>query len=854
MKERWGRMRVWLWGSAIVLGVASVYFGEVLLGRVYYGGDIARQYLPQCIALARSLHRGTLPWWSPDVGAGYPLLAEGEIGALYPPNWIIYLVLSPKVGLTLSVVLHYLMGGIGLYVYGRSLRLSKGASCFGALVWTLGGFNAAHLSHVSIVSVTAWLPWAFLLSRSLLAAEEAPSGKGWLMMGGLGLVVGLQFLAGHPQMALLGSIALFGYVVFLVYTMRPPLRRVLLWCAGVVLGILISLPQLLPTMELSALSQRAGGVEEAFFTSYSFHPLLLATYVSPFVLGNPYPRGSVELMGYVGLLPLVLAQVALFRSSRGERWFYAALGVAGTLLAFGRWNPLYRYLQHVPLLNLFRVPARYLYWASLSLAILSALGLDGLRSMVPHRITRKGWIVIVALSVCSLAVLWCVHASRDADALVAAWRWFPVLLLAETLLVVLFRRPIGRGLWAVTACVVLCVDLYAYGAVLDATYNISVPREQVAAPRSLDFFAQDDTLYRIRVKEEILPTLSVMEESFYPNLSLAYGLSSTNVYFPLVPRTYEAYEARLTPGRLNALNVKYYLIPQLLPVSEEAELYDVRNPFSALPTERWVTFSPLEITGLYIESYLSHSTDLAEGTLVGELSLRQASGDEIIIPLRAGLETAEWAYERPDVRAKVAHSMAQVVSTWPARSGFPPVDHVGYTFGAYVDVEPCEVWAFKLHLLRPAAFVRVERVRLRETSGQERLLSHLVGLGDHTIVYRSEDVVVYRNHDVLPRAYTLPAYSLSISGEALSQPPSLREEDVGAVQVITYEDVRVVIHAGVEEPSYLILADQDYPGWRATVDGVLAPILSVDGVFRGLPLSPGEHDVIFTYHPVSISF
>jgi hypothetical protein len=358
----------------------------------------------------------------------------------------------------------------------------------------------------------------------------------------------------------------------------------------------------------------------------------------------------------------------------------------------------------------------------------------------------------------------------------------------------------------------------------------------------------------MRVKEEIVPALSVMEESFYPNLSLAYGLSSTNVYLPLIPRAYQAHENVLTPGRLNALNVKYYLIPQLLPVDEETELYDVRNPFAALPTDRWIEFSPVEIGGLYIESYLSHSADLEDGTLVGELLLRRASGEEIAIPLRAGWETAEWAYERPDVRDEVAHSMPQVASTWPARSGFPPVDHVGHTYGARVDVAPCEIEAFRLHLLRPAAFVRVERVRLKVPSGQERLLSHLVGLGDHSIAYRSEDVVVYRNHDVLPRAYTLPASSLSASEGTLSMPPSLRGEDVEAAEVITYEEGRVVIHASVEEPSYLILADQDYPGWRATVDGVPTTIQSVGGVFRGLPLSSGEHDVIFTYHPFSIFF
>ncbi len=853
MRKRWSRARTWLWGMAIVLVIAVIYFGEVFLGRVYYGGDIARQYIPQRVLLANSLRQGELPWWSPDIGIGYPMLAEGEIGALYPPNWIICLFFSPEMGVSLSILLHYLLGGLGLYLYTRSLGLSKGASCLGGIVWTAGGFNVAHLNHVGIISVTAWLPWTFLLSRSLLK-DARNARREWLTMGALGLVVGLKFLAGHPQMAMLGSMALFFYVLFLLYTVRPSLGHILRWGAGISLGLLVSLPQLLPTMELATLSQRAGGLEAIFFTSYSFHPMLLTTYVSPFVMGNPYPEGSVEVMCYVGLLPLVLAQAALFRSSKDERWFFFALGTVGTLLSFGHCNPFYSYLRHIPVLNLFRVPGRYLYWASLSWAVFSALGVDVIRSAISQHTTSRGWFIIIIIGLCSAVALGSVYLSPDADGLVAVWHWIPLLLSVQVLLVILFRKHIGRGLWIIVACAVLCVDLYAYGAVLDVTFNASVPRDQVDAPQSLDFFAQDETLNRIRVKEEIVPVLSVMEESFYPNFSLTHGLSSTNIYLPLVPRSYEKYEEALTPGRLNAMNVKYYLIPQLLPVDEETELYDVRNPFAALPTGRWVTFPPVEITELYVESYLSHSADLEDGSLVGELLLRRVSGEEVVVPLRAGMETAEWAYERSDVRDEVAHSMPQVASTWPARSGFPAVDHVGHTYGTRADVDPGEVEAVKLRLLRPAAFVRVERIRLKGASGQEHLLSHLVGLGDHSIAYRTEDVVVYRNHDVLPRAYTLPASSLPAPEGELSLPSSLRQEDVETVEILAYEDTRVVLRASVEEASYLLLADQDYPGWRATVDGAPTPILTIDGVFRGLLLSPGEHDVIFTYRPTFMLF
>jgi uncharacterized membrane protein YfhO len=55
----------------------------------------------------------------------------------------------------------------------------------------------------------------------------------------------------------------------------------------------------------------------------------------------------------------------------------------------------------------------------------------------------------------------------------------------------------------------------------------------------------------------------------------------------------------------------------------------------------------------------------------------------------------------------------------------------------------------------------------------------------------------------------------------------------------------------VASPATLILADTFYPGWQATVDGVPAPILRANLLFRGLALAPGRHEIVFSYHPAA---
>ena len=858
------RIRTCLWLLAATVVLTAVYFAPVLFeGKLFYSGDIARIYLPQRVALSGALVDGQIPWWSSDVGIGYPLLAEGEIGALYPPNWLLYRWLTPEVALSLSVVLHYLLTGVGFYLYARSLGLAMGPAYLGSMVWVLGGFNIAHLSHVSIVTVAAWLPWMLLWTQRVLSVRGA--SRAWQCSVTLAITVGMQFLAGHPQMSLLSMLLVSLYGLTLLWHRRSErrapnarcehsIRRALLWGVAMGVGVLLGLPQILPAAQLGALSGRAGGLESTFFTSYSLHPYLLATYLSPFLLGSPYPLGSVELMGYVGLLPLGLSLVALrVKSAKGQRLelvFYLVIGLAGLFFAFGRWNPLYRYLQHVPVLNLFRVPARYLYWTSLALATLAAIGAAGLLRGMRRRKAHWDWAVVGYAVILLVAALYSVSRVQDADALVAGWHWLSVLLLFSGIVLYIVRRRMARTPWIVAVCIVAFVDLYAYGAVLGLTFSATVPSSAVSRPPdSLQFFREQEGLYRIYTKDEIVPALSVMRESYYPNLGLTHGLSSANIYLPLVPREYGAYLRGLDAERLNRLNVRYYLIPQLLPVDEESELYDVLNPYASVPTGTWLSLPEMQIDRLEIESYLSHSTERHDGELAAELVFRDDAGEEWRVPLRVGLDTAEWAYERDDVRAAVAHSLPVVATSWPSRSGFPPQEHQGHTYLASAEPPaPFSATACKLVPVFSDAFIRIERVRVTTTDHHTHLLTHLVGLADHTIVYRTEDVVIYRNEDALPRAYTLPASRVA-GKENLALPAQIAEEEVGGVTVVSYQEQRVEIEAVVDEPSYLVLADLYYPGWYVSVDARPADMLCIDTVFRAVYLSSGEHRVVFSYRP-----
>ena len=63
---------------------------------------------------------------------------------------------------------------------------------------------------------------------------------------------------------------------------------------------------------------------------------------------------------------------------------------------------------------------------------------------------------------------------------------------------------------------------------------------------------------------------------------------------------------------------------------------------------------------------------------------------------------------------------------------------------------------------------------------------------------------------------------------------------------------RVTVKVLASGPLLAVLSDRWYPGCKATVDGVDAPVLRANGVFRAVPIPAGVSDVVFSFEPGSI--
>ena len=60
----------------------------------------------------------------------------------------------------------------------------------------------------------------------------------------------------------------------------------------------------------------------------------------------------------------------------------------------------------------------------------------------------------------------------------------------------------------------------------------------------------------------------------------------------------------------------------------------------------------------------------------------------------------------------------------------------------------------------------------------------------------------------------------------------------------------VDVHAAAD--GLLVLSENWYPGWQATVDGAPAPVLRADHTLRAVPIPAGDHRVVLVFDPLSL--
>jgi hypothetical protein len=156
-----------------------------------------------------------------------------------------------------------------------------------------------------------------------------------------------------------------------------------------------------------------------------------------------------------------------------------------------------------------------------------------------------------------------------------------------------------------------------------------------------------------------------------------------------------------------------------------------------------------------------------------------------------------------------------------------------------------------------------------------RTLAPRVGAHFKPTSYESDEVRVYENTELYPRAYFTERWEAADNARAVLETVTADGfdgrkrallEDVAAASLpaapSSSDTASVTLGkwgAGVQQLSatttsarLLVTSEMYFPGWQARIDGTEVPILRANYLFRALVVPPGTHQVEFRYRPGSL--
>jgi len=331
--------------------------------------DVVTQIYPWKKITIDSWKLGQVPLWNPYSFSGTPHAGNYQTAVFSPVN-ILYFVLPFLDAWSIMILLQPLFAGLFMYFLLRTLERSNPASLIGSIAFMFCGFLTVWMAYGTLGWAVLWLP--FLLA--IVVGHFKMRSRWNLFMLSTGLA--WSFFSGHFQMSvyvLLATVAFIIYQSFLAKRTREGIEL----AVAVVLGLMLSAPQILPSLEAYNLSVRS----ELFAQGGGIAWQYLVTVFAPDFYGNPVTRNDwfgyyAEWASYIGVVPFLLAVYAIIRRTK-YIGFFLVLAVISFLIATP--TPINAFVVWLKLPAISTsYEARIIVLASFSLAVVGAYGLDGL--------------------------------------------------------------------------------------------------------------------------------------------------------------------------------------------------------------------------------------------------------------------------------------------------------------------------------------------------------------------------------------------------------------------------------------------------------------------------------------------
>jgi hypothetical protein len=395
-------------------------------GKVPYFRDLGTYFYPLRFMLAESFKAGALPLWDRHMGMGYPLLADFQSAAFYPPH-LFFLVSPFFTAIRVLYLFHYMVAAAGGYLLCRRWNYPPYLALIGALLFTLGGAVVSLTNLLNHFQAAVWLPAVLLVGERLLLTQ---SWKNFLL---LTLMLVLQFLAGSPEFYVLSMalLCLDGLRIRAIERNISYQRVFCLFAAANVLVMGLAMVQILPTAELYLESRGRNPIVYSEAVQWSLHPLrLLNLFFLDTGVDTTLPSGvrlffapniPFFLSHYLGAIALVGVSLWFFYGTRKEKGVLLTLIIIFLVLAFGRYTPVYPFLyQHVPFFGIIRFPEKFFF---LIYSLLLFITLRGLYELLESDHPPAKGPVIILSSISILIIILYLFLRFETVSLVQLIAW-----------------------------------------------------------------------------------------------------------------------------------------------------------------------------------------------------------------------------------------------------------------------------------------------------------------------------------------------------------------------------------------------------------------------------------------------
>jgi hypothetical protein len=398
----------------------------------------------------------------------------------------------------------------------------------------------------------------------------------------------------------------------------------------------------------------------------------LLTLLSPDFFGNPAQNNFWgydnywENAAYIGVMPLLLATWAVWRTLRGESanrrapalapqrsagasvgeslvthhsslvTFFSISVFISLLLAFGRFTPIYPFLyQSIPGFDLFQGPARWLMITMPAVCALAGIGAQHwIERGFSRRVARRWTLIGIALCLAGAASLF-IFKGPSAT-------FGPAILRLGVLLVIvslLFKSPIANYPSQIIIVLVLALDLITAHFALNPSLPPNVYHEPNPAAEAIRADGNRGRVFYLDADEEAVKFGQYLahdkkfdgygpadlgywlgaREALLPNSAMIDGVPSANNFDSLIVGRYQNVLDKINAlpidealPLLGRMNVAYLVSPRALDLPIVYRGRDVtiyRNP-AALP-RAWVAS---------IDSNLTQVSNMRAGSSIESLT------------------------------------------------------------------------------------------------------------------------------------------------------------------------------------------------------------------------------------------